>query len=183
MAHEDNWFGFAGGTGDCPDLISTRWKVVTDVSRAIWRNQVEVKPEVTVEHRFTFWGTEGVAGAGGASGAGFAMSFDQQMGPITPFFRYSTSNHSGLTRIRQVASAGFGLQNPFGNEGDVFGVGLAWARPDAVQANDEYVVETFYRIQVTPTLQFTPDVQLIINPSLSSKDVVGVLGLRFRIQY
>ena len=94
------------------------------------------------------------------------------------------TNQDGLTAISQVASAGVGIFNPLGNDGDVFGVGFAWIDPDNDMLRDEYVIETFYRIQVTRTLQFTPDFQLIINPSANTEeDVVGVFGLRFRIQY
>ncbi|MHC5008753.1 MAG: carbohydrate porin [Planctomycetota bacterium] len=39
-------------------------------------------------------------------------------------------------------------------------------------------------MQLTPTLQITPDYQIIIEPAFNPKeDVVGVFGLRFRIQF
>ena len=134
-------------------------------------------------YRLTFWGTDAASSTGAPSGEGFAMSFDQQLGAFIPFVRYAYNNRPGLTQIQHVVSGGFGWENPFGNKGDVVGVGLAWAHPDTPLASDEYVFEAFYRIQVTPTLQFTPDVQLIIDPAFGSEDVVGVFGLRFRIQY
>ena len=86
----------------------------------------------------------------------------------------------GLDRI---FTAGFGLEDPFGNAGDMFGLGVGWADPDARSLRDEYVVEAFYRVQVTPTLQFTPDFQVVFQPSASTDDAVGVFSLRFRIQY
>jgi len=134
-------------------------------------------------YRFTFWGVDAVSSSGAPSGEGFAMSFDQQLGRFIPFVRYAYNNRPGLTQIRQVASAGFGWQNPFGNKGDIFGVGVGWAHPDSRQARDEYILEAFYRIQITPTLQFTPDFQMIIDPAFGAEDVVGVFGLRFRLQY
>jgi porin len=136
-------------------------------------------------YRFTFSHTDGVEDAGQPSGWSLSLSFDQQLGEqFVPFFRYSFTDRAGLTTISQIMTAGVGVLNPFGNEGDVCGLAFAWAQPDERNLDDEYVIEAFYRIQLTPTLQITPDYQIIIDPAFNPKeDVVGVFGLRFRIQF
>ena len=100
-----------------------------------------------------------------------------------PFTPLAFSENAGLTSFRKIVTAGFGLEDPFDNPGDEFGVAAAWAQPSDPQLSDEWVIESFYRIQLSPTLQLTPDLQFIINPSSGTKDVVVVGGLRLRIQY
>jgi carbohydrate-selective porin OprB len=136
-------------------------------------------------YRFTFSHTDGVKDSGEPSGRSLALSFDQQLGEqFVPFFRYAFTDREGLTAISQILTAGVGVLNPFGNEGDVCGLAFAWAEPDQSNLDDEYVIEAFYRIQLTPTLQITPDYQVFIDPAFNPKeDVVGVFGLRFRIQF
>jgi hypothetical protein len=136
-------------------------------------------------YRFTFSHTDGVEGSGQRSGRSLALSFDQQLGEqVVPFFRYTFTDREGLTAISQILTAGVGVLNPLGNEGDVCGLAFAWVEPDKSNLDDEYVIEAFYRIQLTPTLQVTPDYQVFINPTFNPKeDVVGVFGLRLRIQF
>ena len=135
-------------------------------------------------YRFTYSRTDRVDERDQPSGSSIALSFDQQLGKVVPFVRYAYSDREGLAEVRQILTAGVGVFDPLGNQGDVFGLAAAWAEPDLSLLRDEYIIEAFYRIQLTPTLQVTPDFQLIINPSFNTQDdVVGVFGLRVRIQY
>ena len=138
---------------------------------------------VAGHYRLTVSHTDAVPQRNKPAGEAFAISIDQELGSFVPFTQLAITNQSGLTSVRNIVSAGFGFENPFDNAGDEFGVAAAWAQPDDKQLSDEWVIESFYRLQLTPTLQFTPDVQFIINPSSGTKDVVVVGGLRFRIQY
>jgi porin len=50
---------------------------------------------------------------------------------------------------------------------------------DAGYADDELVIELFYKLQVTPFMSIKPDLQYIINPSGDSTlDDAFVFGLR-----
>jgi len=70
---------------------------------------------------------------------------------------------------------------PFGNDEDWWGLGFGWVDPTAPGSNNEYVVETFYRLQLTPFVQVTPDAMMVINPSNNpDRDVEGVFSLRVR---
>jgi porin len=47
---------------------------------------------------------------------------------------------------------------------------------------DQYAIEAFYRIQLTPRLSVTPDVQLVIDPALNlEKSSIGYIGVRARL--
>ena len=60
-------------------------------------------------------------------------------------------------------------------------IGLAWGQPTDRNLRDQYTLEVFYRIYITPQMHVSPDFQLIINPSQSpDRDVVGVFGVRVR---
>ncbi len=67
---------------------------------------------------------------------------------------------------------------------DVWGVGAGWGQPSNSDLDDEYILELFYRLQLTRNAQLTPDVQIIANPSNSpDDDVLAVFGLRFRTAF
>ncbi len=134
-------------------------------------------------YRLTVSHTDAIPQRNQPSGQSLAISIDQELGRFVPFTRLAFSEKEGLTSFRRIVTAGFGLEDPFDNAGDEFGMAAAWAQPSDPQLSDEWVVESFYRLQLSPTMQFTPDVQFIINPSSGTKDVVVVFGLRLRIQY
>jgi porin len=49
---------------------------------------------------------------------------------------------------------------------------------------DQYVLESFYRIQLTSEIQLTPDIQFIFNPSLNqTEDLIVVVGGRARFSF
>jgi porin len=73
---------------------------------------------------------------------------------------------------------------PFEEHTDLFGLGAGWAHPASPLLRDQYVLEGFYRYQLTDNLAFTPDVQLIINPALNpTANSVWVFGLRTRFTF
>ena len=73
---------------------------------------------------------------------------------------------------------GFVMQAPLKYAGwvpqltnDLLGVGFVWSQPSAttktVYHNNEYVFETFYTLQLTPTSQLQPDLQIVWNPAFN----------------
>ena len=66
---------------------------------------------------------------------------------------------------------------------DYLGVGFNWGGPVDESKRDQYGIELFYSFQVTQHLNFTPDIQLTINPSFNpDKSTVGVYSV-IRIRY
>jgi carbohydrate-selective porin OprB len=69
---------------------------------------------------------------------------------------------------------GFVLQGPFEHfllqrkSNDFLGVGFVWSQPSAtsktVYHENEYVLETVYALQLTPTIKIQPDFQMIWDP-------------------
>ena len=69
-------------------------------------------------------------------------------------------------RDDQALALGFGWAEP---SEETFGPGL----------DDEYVIETSYKMQVSPSVSLLPDVQLLIDPAKNpEEDTVWVFGIR-----
>ena len=75
-------------------------------------------------------------------------------------------------------------QGPAKVREDLLGFGAGWAAPANPLLRDQYILEGFYRYQLTSNLAFTPDVQLIIHHALDPTNVdVWVFGLRTRLAF
>jgi len=129
----------------------------------------------------TGWHVDAIPKGGVPEGWGLAFSAswffaDRWM----PFLRGGYSDDGGALLEGTVAA---GLAVRF-RSADLLGVGLSWGRPQAGGARDQYTTELFYRIQLLPGFALTPDVQLIVNPSLDvGDDVVAVFGIRARLAF
>ena len=85
---------------------------------------------------------------------------------------------SPLETIEDSAAAGVVYRGLLpGRDNDVVGAGVAWARLNLGGTNQETVVETFYKAQVTPSVSLQPDLQYIASPSGIYRDSLAV-GLR-----
>jgi len=79
-------------------------------------------------------------------------------------------------------SLNFGILG--GGPDDLIGVAFAWGQPQDRTLRDQYVLEAFYRVQVFPYIQLTPDLQVIFNPSKNRNDsTIVILGLRTRVLF
>lgn len=117
-------------------------------------------------------------------GEGFGISIDQQVGEhFVPFMRYGIAS-GDFARFEQYVSVGTALIKPFGRKNDMFGVGVNWGSPTDDSLRDEWLIETFYRLQLTELLQISPDLQIM--PQTSNPDVDGpvfVLGVRLKATF
>jgi len=134
-------------------------------------------------YRLIVWTTE----FDGESGSGFAVSFDQEVEPIADgfvvFFRFGVGDDD-VVDFDVFVSAGFGIEGPCNRPDDMFGVGVAWGDPTDPMVDDETVIETFYRIQLTDTLTVTPDLQFILDPGANpARDVIVVAGVRLQFLF
>ncbi len=97
-----------------------------------------------------------------------------------PFLRYAYA-HRGLNGTRENLSVGVGFENVRCQNDDVIGIACSWAEPTNRALRDQYTVEAFYRLYLTPHTHLTPDVQVVIDPAHApSKQAVTVFGLRLR---
>ena len=87
-------------------------------------------------------------------------------------------------------NAGVAYLKPLGIRGEA-ALGATWARP--IQdfdsglplfngLRDQYGIETYWKILLTPDLWITPGVQLLIDPSFNpEEDLVGIATFKFRL--
>ena len=143
------------------------------------------KPGAGLYH-VTLWHSDAREVAGIPSGRGIALTLQQEFGPggnFVPFFRYSYGD-GGATRVRQAIATGFGIEQPFGQDNDLIGVAFSWGQPSDRALRDQYVMEAFYRVQITPHTNLTPDLQLIFDPSENTaEETIVVGGMRLRTQF
>lgn len=114
-------------------------------------------------------------------GRGLALSFDQPLGDeYGVFFRFSQAD--GRRRsLRKFTNAGFVWLAPGGWQDDRVGVGFVWGQPTERSLTDQYGLETFYRWQLTARMEFSTDIQWIIDPALTeSRESVAIGGMRVR---
>lgn len=140
------------------------------------------KPGAGLYH-VTLWHSDSREAAGIPGGRGVALTFQQELGPdgrIVPFFRYSYGE-GGAMPVRQAIATGLGLERPLGQNNDLIGIGFSWGQPTDRTLRDQYVIEAFYRVQITPHTNLTPDLQITFDPSENSaEETIVVGGVRLR---
>lgn len=116
------------------------------------------------------------------SGWALALSFDQDIGgDYGALFRYSYADEDWRA-FKQRVALGMQIKHPLGYQFDRIGVAGWWAEPTASQLDAEYGLEAFWKLQLAPNLEVSPDLQLIFNPQGNTgKDRVIVGGLRLRV--
>jgi len=125
---------------------------------------------------------QGTPGAIAAT-RGFSIQADQDFGNYGVFARY-TKTFGRLGAVSQTAAGGLVWNKPFGHDEDKLGAGFGWVAPTAAGTRNEYVAETFYRLQLTPLVSVTADAMLLINPSKAPKsNMSGVFTLRTRAHF
>jgi porin len=97
-----------------------------------------------------------------------------------PFFRIDT-NKGRASEFKRLLISGIGISSLFGKAYGLLGAAIAYGVPTDHKHGDETIVELFYRIQLTPYSQLTPDIQLIkLKPidAYSKWDCVASLRIR-----
>lgn len=137
----------------------------------------------------TNWGLEtsgsGLAN-GDATGYGFGVMFEQQIGPSVGLLLEYGASENALSSIEQIANIAVGVTEPFGRRDDYFGAAFSWSKPSGAYAperREELFFETFYRIQLTSSWQLSPDIQILFRPATGDPDPIVIFGLRLRTQF
>jgi porin len=160
-------------------IRNSDWFTVAEVGLTPWFENLGAG-----HYRLTAWYTDAGSSSGASSASGVSLSFDQDLGPrMLAFLRYGYSDGE-LTATEQIVAGGMAFRRPFGKNDDLAGIAAAWGRPSNDRLDDQGVVEAFYRFQLTPAIEVTPDVQFIIEPTLApEEDYVWVFGVRVRITF
>ncbi|HEX5222118.1 MAG TPA: carbohydrate porin [Verrucomicrobiae bacterium] len=184
----DEWYAIVGGTagnaraGVSPwtDFDWNNWSAVAEIGY-LMKDLFGLGPGVYRVQPFL----------GQSSGSpvetGIGFNFQQQLGKNSPFGwfgRFGTGGHEhfdgdmqSITVGSQIGT-GFVMQAPLKYLGlaprlsnDVLGLGFVWSHIEestrTIYHSDEYVLETFYTLQLSPLARLQPDVQILWNPAYS----------------
>ena len=118
------------------------------------------------------------------SGWALSLSFDQDIGEnYGALFRYAYASEP-FRDFKQRAAAGLQIKNPLRYQYDRLGVAAWWGDPTDPGVGDEYGMEIFWKLQLAPYLELTPDLQVIFNPQGDQdRDSVFIAGLRLRLLF
>jgi hypothetical protein len=174
----DEWYAMAGASmGAAPsanapwvDYSSANWSVPVELGYAP-RNFLNLGPGVYRVQPFA-------ASANGTTGGGLCFDLQQQLGADSPlgwFGRYGFGGFKVSGGADEQIGSGFVLQGPFEHlllrrtSNDFLGAGFVWSQPSfttkTVDHENEYVAETVYSMQLTPTVKIQPDFQMIWDPA------------------
>ena len=125
-----------------------------------------------------------------APGGGFKVLGEKQWGPIVAFanYTYNTAKGGGIstTFSRNTVVAGVAYLQPFGIRGEVAIAGM-WSQPfdnifPGSGQRDQYGLQGYWNIAMTPNSTLTPAIQLIEHPSFNPKvDFLAIPSLTFRV--
>jgi hypothetical protein len=125
-----------------------------------------------------------LATVSGRTQAGLGLNVQQQLGPHSPFACFARAGVSGsqvtLGGASAQVSGDVAMAAPLKQAGlvpklsnDLLGLGLVWSQPSAttqtVYHENEYALETFYALQLTPTIKLQPDLQVAWNRAFSTE--------------
>jgi len=153
------------------------------VSEGEWLKAVEVGWAPSIERyktdrvQLTWWHKDERDDAGVSDGQGWAVSASWKVAEqFIPFTRFGDSD--GGAGVAAETAASLGLEYAIRPD-QALSVGFGWADPAASGLDDEYVIETSYKLQLSPNFSLMPDVQLLIDPANNpDEDTVWVVGLR-----
>jgi porin len=81
-----------------------------------------------------------------------------------------------------VEELGLDEVKPFGRRGDLFGIAITHSEPTRGAKHHESVIETFYRLRLTKSVDLGPDLEISNHPTYASKAyTTALLGMRMRI--
>jgi porin len=133
------------------------------------------------DYRMNFW-RDDTATLGSGAGGGIGFEHELRSG-WTPFGRFGFASDTG-TSIKQVEELGLDQVKPFGRRGDMFGISLIHSEPSFGANHHESVMETFYRLRLTKSVDLGPDLELSNHPTYASRAyTTALLGMRMRIMF
>lgn len=184
----NEWLYVTGGVGDANASATGSPFTSFDGDELFWAGEVGVTPTIgglgQGVYRFMVWTTEFDTGGGTADGSGFSISIDQEVTPgVVPFVRYSHGN-SSVVGFEHMVSAGVGVEGPLNRPDDMAGIGYVWAESGVPAEGDESLIEAFYRVKVTDTVEITPAVQIVFDPiGNPAEDTVVVGAIRTQFSF
>jgi porin len=131
--------------------------------------------------QFTWWEKDARREAGIPAGKGWAVSDAYQWTERWhPFLRFGHSDGGAGVAAEDAASVGVEMKPRMDQ---AWSIGLGWAKPSRKThgrgLDDEYVLETSYKFQLSANSSLTPDLQYVRDPAKNpAESHVWVVGLR-----
>jgi porin len=118
------------------------------------------------------------------SGVGGGIGFEHELrNGWTPFGRLGFASNTG-TSIKQVEELGLDQVKPFKRRGDMFGITFIHSEPSLGAKHHESVMETFYRLRLTKSVDLGPDLEVSNHPTYAGRTYTTALfGMRMRVMF
>jgi hypothetical protein len=180
-------YALRAALGDADSITTiTPFRTIRD-GRVMGLAQLNLKQSIRLgekkrdgNYRFTVWGGNRKSTGGG----GFAVSFDQELAEsVEAFFRAGAASTQAVGAqappFRWFVSGGIGV-TPSRRGDDQVGIGFGLGRSPLAEIGAQTVVEAYWRIQVSHTIQLSPLLQVVRQPATGDLPVIAP-GLRLRI--
>ncbi len=129
-----------------------------------WKNDLQTEQGRDI--RAAVWHND-TKELGRGTGVGIGSDWEFHNGWM-PFGRWGINAASGST-TKQVETIGLANVAPFGRKkADLLGMATTWTRPSKPGERQEELTEFFYRLKLSDSLEFSPDVQWLRNPSIQN---------------
>ena len=131
--------------------------------------------------QFTYWDKDERTLAGVSDGSGWGVSVAWKLNDTYfPFVRFGGSDGGGGVAAEQSFSTGVEIAMP---RGEAWTIGAGWAKPSEETfgsgLDDETVLETSYKFQISKSLSLLGDAQVIFNPANNpNESSVWLFGVR-----
>jgi porin len=133
------------------------------------------------DYRMNFW-RDDTATLGSGVGGGVGFEHEWRSG-WAPFGRFGFASKAG-TSIKQVEELGLAQIKPFGRRGDMFGISIIHSEPSLGAKHHENVMETFYRLRLTKSIDLGPDLEVSHHPTYAGRAyTTALLGMRMRVMF
>jgi porin len=157
------------------------------MQRGEWLKAVEIGYAPSFAERnakrvqLTYWEKDERTLAGVSKGSGWGVSAAYKLNDkFFPFLRFGHSDGGGGVAAESAVSVGVEIAQRFD---ETWTIGVGWARPSKETfgpgLDNETVLETSYKFQLSQNFSITPDVQVVFNPANDpSESSIWVVGLR-----
>lgn len=161
--------------------FSTVFKGHYFTSVEVGYRDIIVNPQSDNYHVF-LWHVDARPELARPSGEGLSIVLQKNFkSQFIPFIKLDW-NKNNAALFNKLFISGFGLEHPFHEQFGLLGLATGFAELSERKGVNQWIVEAFYRMQLTRYSQLTPDMELIHPlPLNNTHGVVAVFNLRYRI--
>ena len=157
------------------------------VQEGEWIKAVEIGFTPSFEQRgmkrvqFTYWEKDARTLAGTPKGDGWAVSAVSDLrDDVLAFVRFGHSDGGGGVAAEDAFSAGVQFTEDFD---ETWTIAVGWANPSSTTfgpgLDNETLIETSYKFQLSQNFSFTPNLQVVFNPAGNpDENSIWIFGLR-----